>query len=52
METIIKEISSIIENLENRTPRDYEFTSKTQEIYDKWQLDAYKYIINLLNKLK
>lgn len=48
MEKLIKEILSIIDNLENRTPRDYEFTSETQEIYDKWQIDAYKYIITKL----
>lgn len=46
-----KYLSEVIWNISSRTEEDYEMTSDTQWIYDKWQIDAYINIRNLIDHL-
>lgn len=58
LEWIINEISSLpsdtqwidrLNNLKNRTDRDYEFAWESQRSYDKWQIDILEEILSNKN---
>lgn len=44
------DIKNILENLKNRDSKDYEFAWKNQEIYDKWQIDAYALVLEKIKQ--
>lgn len=43
-----KQLIDRLNNLKNRTDRDYEFSGESQRSYDKWQIDILEEIISTI----